>query len=316
MKKTKILVVDSPDVDGVVFWRNLLPLCQMAKDYADLEFKFVSEEAKLYDLLSADVAIFFRPVKEKTLNFIRTCKAKMIGLKVIIDLDDNLWRLPPGHPSELDYLKHQDSLNSIYAIADAVWCSTEPLLPYADAMDGRGFVIPNAIRLNMLPDRPARFTGRICWRGGSSQIDDITAPHAIEFYNENKALFSEWVFWGYWPREYHVPGCKAIPRMDLINYMNALPNSGINAMWKPLVDNEFNDAKSNIAFLEATMAGGVCFTNYAFKPGWEKCFSVIGEPLNESFVADAWEDSVEFIKDRHDVREINKIRYESIKSLT
>ena len=51
--------------------------------------------------------------------------------------------------------------------------------------------------------------------------------------------------------------------------MAALRAFQFNAVWKPLANEPFNHAKSNIAWLEAVMSGGYCVTNFASRPGWE-----------------------------------------------
>jgi intein/homing endonuclease len=239
----RILAVDGPNVDGVSWWRNIRPLTELQRVYPDIQVKFVGENVSLQELMQADVVIMFRPVTAKSVQFIETCKTPLFNIKVIIDIDDNLWRLPPGHPSEADYNEQAANLRKIYSMADGIWCSTEPLMYFADAMDGRGVVVPNAVLERDLPTKPSPYKGFVCWRGSVTQIADVQNEQAIEDFEANHDKFARWFFWGYHPAPYRTPKSKGLPRVDVVKYIAGLNDVGINIMWKPLQENEFNDSK-------------------------------------------------------------------------
>lgn len=81
-------------------------------------------------------------------------------------------------------------------------------------------------------------------------------------------------------------------------------------MWKPLTVNAFNDCKSNIAWIEATMAGGVCVTNYAGKGGWADSLPDFTD--DPELVRDTWELSKEVILEHYNLLKVNEARFESI----
>jgi hypothetical protein len=81
-------------------------------------------------------------------------------------------------------------------------------------------------------------------------------------------------------------------------------------MWKPLQDNQFNDSKSNIAWIEATLAGAVCVTNYAHKPGWEWAIDHFTD--NTDFIASQWAASKEAIIKHFNLLTVNEVRYNHI----
>jgi hypothetical protein len=81
-------------------------------------------------------------------------------------------------------------------------------------------------------------------------------------------------------------------------------------MWKPLLPSVFNDGKSNIAWLEATMGGGACVTNYAGKSGWETCLPDFD--FTESVIHDAWRASCEKILNDHNLYDQARVRYDSL----
>ena len=307
----RILSIDSPKMDGVSWWRNIRPLTELQRKWPDIQVSFASESATLQQIMAADVVIMYRPVTSESLQFIKNCKT--LGKVVILDIDDNLWRLPPGHPSEAQYITAAPHIRQIYALADGIWCSTEPLMYFTDAMDGRGRVIPNAVLESDLPDKPAAYNGVVCWRGSAANMMDVVNDGAVSVFNENKDRFKHWFFWGYHPAEMRAANTKMLPYVDVVKYIFGLRDNGINIMWKPLQENEFNDAKSNIAWIEATMAGGICVTNYATKPGWEMAIDHFTD--NPDFIASQWAASRKWIIEHYNLDKVNAIRYHHILQL-
>jgi hypothetical protein len=74
----------------------------------------------------------------------------------------------------------------------------------------------------------------------------------------------------------------------------------------------FNDAKSNIAWIEATVSGGICLTNYAGKTAWENAVSEM--PTYDEAVV-IWEKSKERILKDFNLIEGAKLRAASIERL-
>jgi hypothetical protein len=304
----RVLSIDNPNADGISWWRNIRPLTELQRAHGDIDVKFMGENVPLADLLAADIVIFYRPVTPKSLGFIEQCKT--LGKKVIIDIDDNLWRLPPGHPSEADYNEHAQTLAKIYAHADGIWCSTDPIMDFADARDGRGVVVANAVLPEDLPDKPSPYRGFVCWRGSQSQHADIENEDSKALFEKNADRFQRWFFWGYHPASMRAANAKGLKRVGLVEYIFGLSIQGINLMWKPLQENQFNDAKSNIAWIEATLAGAVCVTNYAHKPGWEMAIDHFTD--NADFIASQWQASKDWIIEHYNLRKVNEIRYTHI----
>lgn len=303
-------MIDQPRLTGVTWWRNIRPLSCLQKKHTNLQIKFATEDATVFDLMNTDLVVMFRPITAKSLQFIEGIKSHPFNLKVILDIDDNLWRLPPGHPAEADYMEAAQTIRKIYALADGVWCSTEPLLYFTDSLDGRGAVVQNAVLESDLPEKPSPYKGVVCWRGGPEQQADICSPEAVAQFEENKDRYRQWFFWGWHPGQMRAANAKQIKRVDPIQYISELPRSGFNLMWKPLQVNEFNDAKSNIAWIEATIAGGVCVTNYATRPGWEWAIDKFTD--NPDFIASQWAASREAIIQHYNLEKVNQIRYNHV----
>ena len=76
--------------------------------------------------------------------------------------------------------------------------------------------------------------------------------------------------WGMLPNLDHLPNVRVEEyEVSIPSYFAKVKHLQLNGVWKPLVPCLFNDAKSNIAWIEATVSGGVCLTNYAGKTAWE-----------------------------------------------
>ena len=306
----RIIAIDSIRADGVSYWRNLRPLTELQRAHPNIQVRFMDEKVSLSDLMQTDLVIMFRPVREDSLKFIENVKSRIFNCKLILDIDDNLWRLPPGHPHEIEYTEHAQTLRKIYSMADGIWCSTEAIMPFADAMYGRGVVVPNAVLERDLPEKPSAYKGVVMWRGSIANFDDIESDHAFEQFQENQAKFSRWFFMGYYPKRLRDINTKGLPPVDVARYMSNLLDIGANVMWKPLCENEFNASKSNIAWIEATIAGGICVTNFAGKPGWEMAVDKFTD--NPDFIAHQWGVSRDWILEHYNLEKVNRMRYDHI----
>ena len=201
-----------------------------------------------------------------------------MGAKVIIDLDDDTLDLPVNHSLYWSYESRRKNIQKAFALADHVWYSTNYLLEKY----GGGEVIPNAIHESDIPPGPAPDRGITMWRGREIQVHDLNTE-GIKQYKDVLAGSRVMCFLGYVPPIAH-HGAKVVPAFgpkdfekavqegqengpvvltipgkdDTDKYMAALRAFQFNAVWKPLANEPFNHAKSNIAWLEAVMSGGYC----------------------------------------------------------
>lgn len=306
----KVLIIEQDFLSGVTWWRFFRPFEQMRKMYpGQIDFQF---KTKLLpsDLYLNDVFIISRPRDREIIPVIQ--RIQELGKPVILDIDDDIINLPANHPMKADYDRWRDTSLEFFRMADWVWTTTRQLLYTTDALN-KGEVIPNAILPEELPENPSPDNGLACWRGKDHQIHDLITVGA-EQYEEIKDKAKRWMFWGYFPPLDHAGNAflRGYER-DTHQYFQALPKAGINVMWKPLIDCLFNDAKSNIAWIEATMAGGVCLTNYAGKPGWG--LATAEWPESYEAACELWRESCEEIKMNYNLHEVSERRYLSIKNL-
>lgn len=304
----KVLIIEQDALGGVTWWRFFRPFMQMRKMFpGQIDFEF---KTKLFpsDLYLNDVFIMSRPRDKEMLQVIQ--RIKELGKPVILDIDDDIINLPAHHPMKGDYDAWREISLEYFRLADWIWTSTKQLLFTTDALN-RGEVIPNAILPSELPDKPAPDKGIWCWRGQHHQIHDLL--YGSMQYEEIKHHAQKWIFWGWWPPLDHPANAVLRPfERDTHQYFKALPESAINVMWKPLTPGLFNDAKSNIAWIEATMSGGVCLTNYAGKPGWECALS---GPVDYKTACIFFQESCEEIRRNYNLENTARQRMDSIKRL-
>jgi len=216
------------------------------------------------------------------------------------------------HPKHLEFEAQKEIFRECYALADWVWCSTEQLQFAMDCI-GRSSVMPNAVLPEDLPDKPAPWRGIACWRGSIMAKDDVENDDAREIYKNYAPLYNRFVWFGYTPNLPHGTNFVARKSVDTLSYFFGLRNSGVNVTWKPMRDNLFNRAKSNIAWIEATMGGGICVTNFALEPGWEHCVSVLD--FHRDYIPELWEQSREAILEDYNLVTVNEMRFADIKNL-
>ncbi len=308
----KILVTsEAGQLNGVTFWRAIRPLSILRRMYPDqIDYTLAKRGVPVFDLASYDVLFALRPNSVEDKNVIET--AKLLGLKVILDVDDDLCNVPPMHPKYLEFEAQKEIFRECYALADWVWCSTEQLQFAMDCI-GRSSVMPNAVLPEDLPDKPAPWRGIACWRGSIMAKDDVENDEARKVYEKYAPLYDRFVWFGYTPNLPHGTNFVARKSVDTLSYFFGLRNSGVNVTWKPMRDNLFNRAKSNIAWIEATMGGGICVTNFALEPGWEHCVSVLD--FHRDYIPELWQESREAILKDYNLVTVNENRFSDIQNL-
>lgn len=307
----KILVIDDHAPDGVSFWRNIEPFSVLRKQFpGEVFIENANERVSVHDIKQFDIVVMFRPVKPESLKFIKNCRA--LGLRVILDIDDDLWNLPYYHPSFMDYERFKATAREIYDVADVIWTSTEQLR-YVIGDLSKTEVMPNAVLPQWLPDQPSEYKGRAAWIGSAGLQYDLNGTHAQKWFEEWQEQYRQWLFFGYRPEIASGPNCTGVPYGFVYEFFESIVNAGLNVVWKPLRDLPFNHAKSNIAWLTATMAGGVCVTNFAGRDGWECALPEFTTDPAE--IADNFHKSRAHILQHYNLLTVNERRLESIKSL-
>ena len=255
-----IIGVITPPENGSSFYRCHIPFNYLAKDHVHIKVKYLSE---LTWGSMSDIDVLFMMRADNSAAYKAITYARLMGIPSWIDMDDDFFAVPKDNPNHKHY-SDPDTLKWISLCmqeATVISFSTEFLKVKYDAglekvstTPPRTLVIKNAAntRLFKFEDHKNR-NNIIAWRGSSTHSGDIKT---VAKYCEQ--LGHEWHFIGYKPVEFGIRLHTTYQEpMDAIVYMNYLKDIKPKVMIVPLVDNDFNRAKSNIAWIEATMAGAV-----------------------------------------------------------
>lgn len=309
----KVLVLDPTGLNPATWWRLYGPFNRIAKDYAgSIEVTYSDGHGLLLQHLGLfDVIVFYITLNEGITQIIQAAKNQ--GVKVILDCDDDVFNLDPSSPDWQDYNAQRNHLTLNFQMADEIWFSTDCLKDTYHKIGPNRYKMPNGIIPELLPERPNLNGKRVLWRGSHSQT--INYFYAQDWYKEDEHWPDEWIWWGYCPpfvtRDKRNRFKSKVPP-EL--YFSELQRTDFNYLWKPLKPCAQNDAKTSISWIEATMAGAVCVTNYAGKPEWELCAPSFDEAAQRHEAL--WAASKRTIEQHYNLREINKSRVNRLSELT
>lgn len=248
--------------DGTSFYRLGGVLPYLEKEYSDIHIKDISGKDDLdwSDYASYDVAVFQRPFIKKHLITINMLK--LMGVKVIIDYDDDVLHLPIHNPYYQNYKANEQTIKDIAKAADHIWLSTNGLKETFKEYNDNITVVPNAHNDYLFPvNNKISFndkTKKVAYRGGTTHEVDVYSQlnDWIEIINKNKK--TEFYFMGArFP--YLESRCGdnyiIIPGTHILDYFRNFHKLNPNIFIYTLEDTVFNRGKSNISWIEATYAG-------------------------------------------------------------
>ena len=253
----EVAVASSSAVDATSWYRSYGPLNALKLKHG-ISLNRLSQ-VTWAELGCSDVLFLQRPHAPEHIALIKL--AKSIGVKVWCDYDDLLCSLTPDNPA-FDYFG-QFSSNIMFAIQNADWItvSTQFLRDEYFKHNKNISVVPNAWNDIIHPkpfnnDKKRQTLGprSVFWRGTDTHIKDL---HDVR--DEIKALskLSAWSYMGFCPWFLRDTGQKINP-LDIVTYMDFMQRTQFSVVVVPLHDSPFNRAKSNIAWIEGTVAGAVC----------------------------------------------------------
>lgn len=264
----KIAVLTKPIESATTFYRSSGVFGYLGREMAGFGWQvhnigpkdFTPDTAAAYDILFAH-----RPVTDDEIRALRN--AKLSGAKIWVDVDDLLWQIPASNPARMSFGPgHAENLRKAMVHADVITVSTPELANQVKIEYGReSIVVPNAWNDYALPiQEPAPIIEgekiRIVYRGSNSHDGDLFAHRdAFREYENIEFVFMGCMPW-YFYTNYGGHMTTIIQEawnMDIFAYFQRLiqikPHFGVF----PLEANKFNECKSNIAFIELTVAGAV-----------------------------------------------------------
>jgi len=331
----RLLVVPASPNDTTSLYRSLGPLAELRRsvmhngivDAPDFTYTQVRDvkEFTWSTVCEFDAVFFQRPYKSVHV----TCAelARAMGRPIWIDYDDDLFEVPLDNPAHDMYESEQARRNvaKLASIADVITVSTPALKRRFDPLNGDVRIAPNAWNAELfgeLADKPGHLPN-IMWRGSQTHQQDVL-DHALEIVEVADAYPEwSWTFIGWTPymcvRYMRPQAVNIVRHLDPIDFFRFIRKIHPSICIVPLVRNPFNDAKSNIAWIEATSAGAVCLapdmaewrrpgvvtydSAQQFKDSLSKLIEVGPVALSK-----LWNASRKFITENLQLRDVNAVR--------
>lgn len=208
---------------------------------------------------SFDAVLIERPISPPALSIIQHCKA--LRCAVWLDYDDNLLDIPDYNTAQ-DYFYEKTNANIVrqcMALADVVSCATDYLSRLYQGINRNTITIPNAwndFRFSLAsPSGPSQPI-RMAWRGANKHDGDLYGVRSPLSGALAEPAF-QWMFFGNRPFYLSLKREQYQPWNGIASYFHMFYTSGIDYLFVPLEANNFNRGKSNLAWIEATIAGAV-----------------------------------------------------------
>ena len=233
----------------------------------DVKKEIASEFFDETKIKNTDLVVIQRDFPRHTKFFLELISsAKELGKPVVLDLDDDFLNLPANHPDRLSGF-FTDSLPSLlYAITavDAVTVTTQALYDVVSAFTKSVYLLPNYLddaiwKFNPVPQGKQDEQVKLIYIAGQSHYPDIELikPALLNISNKYGSKV-EFIFYGVehpiikrLNNSVHIPSKSYEYKQfaeDVNNFDAAI---GI----APLVNNQFNDSKSELKFLEYSAIG-------------------------------------------------------------
>lgn len=261
----KLLYLTQWDADGTFYYR-MLPLSYIDHPRIKIERKPYHGEIG-YSLFAGYTHLFLeRPSGSHDLHVMKL--AKQMGLKIIIDADDDCLHLDSYNPMYHVYENAKKTVLECISEADEVWVSTEGIKRSYALLNKNIHVIANSHNDYLFPVKDKRpfnmNTKKAVWRGGQSHESDVydKAEEIVKVVNGNM----DWMFYFVgcrfiWLEQRCGDNYQPVSQMPLMQYFNFIYDQNPNVIFHPLCDTIFNKSKSNIAWVEASYAGAAFFGN-------------------------------------------------------
>jgi len=320
----KIQVHDIAPHGGCSYYRGIGPLSKL-KNNIFIEY---NDQIGWHKIVDTDIVFFERPSDWGYRDGIQYCKD--FGIKVWIDIDDLLHGIPKTNPSYIHFGKEetQKCIEQCLSLADVVTVATKDLKIFYEKFNSNIHVIPNAHNDYNYPWKLIEnHNPFVNWRGSNTHRKDLLsiANQLISISKKYQSWYFSFLGDDTWYVAEHINNPYCQPESDLISYFNLLKSLLPAIHIIPLIDNDFNRAKSNCSWIEGTYAGAAViapdFSEFR-RPGITnyKDATDFGNKLellmnDESLRQKLYTQSFEYIRDNLLLSKINEKRLKIIKDL-
>lgn len=253
----------SPD-----YHRIVIPMLNMHFSEEDnCNMIFTGEETE--ELWDCDVLMFNRDIAT-TASELCSLRDKY-GFKIVVDLDD-YWEIPYNHPLYKTWLQDDraKALQENIRIADLVLVTTQFLASQVNTLNFNVFVVPNCLEeqpIKTSTDPKVRFM----YTGGHTHTADLELLEGrfkrigTDSYIKKNGVF---IFTGYDESPYMSNARRIFKLTESYGMRHLLPldeymtnYDHADVVLVPLVDNKFNNCKSELKIIEAGMKGLPCIVS-------------------------------------------------------
>lgn len=272
LKRKNAVVFIAAWNDACALWRLYMPHLAMP---GSSFFCFGSSMPDLGLVLGNDTLVVQRCCSQAQLEFILT--ASKMGMKVIYDLDDDVWDLPEYNPAHGPLKQARQGFSTCIRFVDAVTVSTRTLRKAViknvkemkNARTGQEIpviVVENKMLLPMFvePVKPERPT--IGWAGSSSHIGDLPLVEDAILSVCAERPETKVQFRGCAPDE--KSALRKLKNFEfkmwtpVAEFASRMPRWGWSIALAPVTDHPFNSSKSCIKVLEAAYCGIPCLASW------------------------------------------------------
>src|ERR1035437_5006466 len=229
-------------------------------------FVFHAMRTPVSELGDADIVVVQRECSEGNMQALH--QMKDMGLKIVYDLDDDLWGIPGTSPAKRIFEPMKEGFGRCMEICDAVTVSTEHLrtavrTAVPAARDKEIFVVPNGVDFDYLHPAPLpKVAGRVTvgWGGSNTHAGDVGAAWSVlpALIEELPQMYLEIIGMAPPKRLIGHPRVRQREFCPVGEYISRFPTWGWDIVLAPLAEVRFNLSKSNIKVLEASAINAVC----------------------------------------------------------
>lgn len=335
----KIIYINEKE-SGIGYHRLQVPFANLDEDYKDLDIKGTNGFTLEFHPRQFDIVVLNRMYKHDEDYLL---KAKESGCKIILDIDDWI-QLPDYHHKDgiKDSIVEKRILDAI-SYADVIWTASEYLKQCLQQYHNNIIYVSNGIDFaqpQFVPQKKQQDKYIIGWIGANNHhldLKKLAEPFKKLLKNKNHKLllggynqsskeyyeYIESIFTSNFqrnPNQY-----QRVEWMDIMNY--ALMYNLMDCALAPLNSDKFSLCKSNLKVLEAGAFSLpiICSNVEPYKEfidqglvltpkgDWDGVMrGLISNPKKGRELGARLHD---YVKEKYNIKKINKIRYESIISL-
>lgn len=258
MQKLRIALLCPILDDPTSFYRGLGPWDKLCREN-DWSLTFPTQ-LSWAALTGVDVLVLQRPATPE--HFGMLALAKNMGVKVIVDFDDDNLSVPRDNPTYPQYCQMpvKEAILNLARHADTLIVTTEFLKQKYGIYNKNTIIIPNALDDSLIKRRfvvSGERENKFVWRGNLSQAKNLGTVSGALLSLAKKHPDFKFVFFGFEPfdlTEQMWNQSEVIPAMSLMDYFRSLCMIHGKCVFYPLHYQDHSQARSHISWLEATYA--------------------------------------------------------------